>query len=64
MRCAARPGAFTLLESLIVIAIVATLIAVAVPGFQRGGRRARDECVSNLRNLGVALNLTLPTTTW
>ena len=56
----ARGRAFTLLEILVVLVIIAGLIALAIPGFQRvleGGRATH--CVSNLRNLGAALNMYL-----
>lgn len=53
-------AAFTLVELIVVIAIIAVLSAIAVPVYQRviqGGRATA--CVSNLRQLGVALNLYL-----
>ena len=55
-----RGRAFTLLEILVVLVIIAGLIALAIPVFQRvleGGRAT--SCVSNLRNIGVALNVYL-----
>ena len=52
--------AFTLLELLVVIGIVAVLSGVSYPLYQRmvqSGRAAA--CVSNLRQIGIALNLYL-----
>src|SRR4051812_43004269 len=54
----ARRRAFTLMELLVVVTVVAALAAMAYPVFQRvtaGGRAAA--CISNLRQLGLALNL-------
>lgn len=50
-------AAFTLVELIVVIAVVALLAAFAVPVFQRvmGSGRA-TACVSNLRQLSIALN--------
>jgi len=60
MNSRASARAFTLLEILVVLAIIIGLIVLAIPVFQRlmeGGRAT--SCVSNLRNLGAALNLYL-----
>lgn len=64
-----RAGGFTLLELLVVIAVVAILAGLAYPVFQRvieSGRAAG--CVSNLRQIGVGMgaylaenNNTMPT---
>ena len=52
--------AFTLIELLIVLVIVAILAGIAVPVYQRMVERGRAAaCVSNLRQLGLALNLYL-----
>ncbi|MDW8310017.1 MAG: prepilin-type N-terminal cleavage/methylation domain-containing protein [Verrucomicrobiales bacterium] len=53
-----RPVAFTLVEMLVVIAIVAVLGALLLPVLARGKAAAkRAQCVSNLRQLGVATQL-------
>ena len=64
-----RPAAFTLLELLVVLAVVGVLAAISVPVGGRmieSGRAAK--CVSNLRQIGAALglylgehNMTMPT---
>lgn len=53
-------GGFTLIELLVVMGVIAVLIAIVVPAYQRvtaGSRSAA--CLSNLRQLGAALNLYL-----
>ncbi|HEY3265405.1 MAG TPA: DUF1559 domain-containing protein [Armatimonadota bacterium] len=48
--------AFTLIELLIVIAIIAVLAALLFPVLARARERAkRTECISNLKQLGVAM---------
>lgn len=50
--------AFTLLELLFVIAIIAILAAILFPVFARARESARRAtCASNLQQIGVALNL-------
>lgn len=52
------PGGFTLIEMLVVIAVIALLVALLLPALGRAkesGRRAA--CASNLRQLSVALSI-------
>lgn len=54
-----RP-AFTLLENLVTLGVIAVLAALAVPVYQRVVERGRTTaCASNLRQLGTALSLYL-----
>lgn len=53
-------GAFTLVETLVVAAIIAIIAALVHPAYQRVVESSRaTACVSNLRQLGAALNLYL-----
>jgi prepilin-type N-terminal cleavage/methylation domain-containing protein len=51
-----RPPGFTILELLIVIAIVAILVAIAIPALQRQREKSmRTTCVDNLKAMGLAV---------
>ncbi len=51
-----RSRAFTLIELLIVVGIIAILIALLLPAIQsRASRRRRAQCVNNLLQLGIAM---------
>ena len=55
-----KHAAFTLLELLVVLAIVAVLAGLGLPLYSRATQAARAAaCISNLRQLGAALHLYL-----
>jgi prepilin-type N-terminal cleavage/methylation domain-containing protein/prepilin-type processing-associated H-X9-DG protein len=52
--------AFTLMELVVVVGVIAILVVITVPAYQRVTATGRSTaCLSNLRQLGAALNLYL-----
>src|SRR5678816_862287 len=52
-----RRGGFTLVEIMIVVAIIALLASIAVPGFLRARKRAQaSRIVNDLRHLDAAID--------
>lgn len=53
-----RTTAFTLMEMLVVVSIIAILGALALPSLQKGGQRVKNAvCLNNLKQWGLATQL-------